>query len=159
MKRTSLNTNQGFTIAEVMVAMLILAVTVFAMISTAMFAKQVQTQEVQINEATEVAQAVMESFRKLTYVDLQAWLTPGSYSLEQVGTVYDEELNPLDIVDSGLLFQLRDRLNDRRLTESIEVEKGPDAIWISVRIHTIEDSETPLVAMSSYVVENGINFN
>jgi type II secretory pathway pseudopilin PulG len=159
MKAKRHKTNQGFTIAEVMISVLILAVTVFAMISTAIFAKQVQTQEVKINEATEVAQAVMESFRKVSYITLEEYVLPGSYSIEQIGTVYDEELTPHIIIESGLLYQMRNRLNDWRLSESVQVEKAGDALWVSVRIHDNEGPEDALVAMSSYIVQNGINFN
>jgi prepilin-type N-terminal cleavage/methylation domain-containing protein len=157
-KRTNTKTT-GFTLTEVLVAICILAVTSLAMISTLMFSKQLQTEGVQINEGAEVAQAVIESLRKMPYIVLDEAVPPGNYKVEDLGTVYDGALNPHVIIESGLLQQIRSRLDQRDLVETVHVERGADALLVSVDIHKSREPGTILVSMTSYVVQNGIHFN
>jgi hypothetical protein len=159
MVKTTRKNTTGFTMAEVLVSILILSFTSAAMISTLIFSKQLQVEEVQINEGSEVAQAVLESFRKMPYIVLDDAVPPGDYQVEDLGMVYDTDLNPHIIIESGLLQQLRSRLDERDLIESVHVEKGPDALLVSVDIHKRLEPDVNVVSMTSYVVQNGINFN
>jgi len=158
MKKTRTGTT-GFTIAEVLIAICILGLTSLAMVSTLVFSKQVQMEEIQVNEGAEVAQAVLESFRKIPYIVLDDAVPQGVYRVEDLGTVYDGGLNPHTIIDPGLLQQMRSRLDHWRLVETIRVEKAEDAMLVCVNIRKSLEPATPIVSMTSYVVQNGINFN
>jgi len=152
------HSSQGVTLVEALIALLILGIGALGLISSAIFSKGIQQEAVEINEATKVAQAVLESFRKMPYIVLEDSLPAGIYTIKVNGSESAAPLRSYNIVESGLLYQLQAKLAERRLSDLITVEHAADALRISVQIRRNDDAGEPLIGMATYIVKNGINF-
>lgn len=149
----------GFTLVEVLIAAFILALGALALTSSVGFTKRVQREAVEINEATEISNAILESFRKMPFIVLSEALPTGAYKVTDLGTVYDKKYEGYDLIDPGLMNQIQWRLDYRRLVESVRIEQGGDAMRVTVMISRQQDQEgRPLVKMSTFITRNGINF-
>lgn len=156
--KSRLQSNRGVTMVEALIALILLGFGALGLISTAIFSKGVQQEAVEINEASKIAQGVLESFRKIPYIALESSVPAGVYSLRPDA---DPGLLPLqnyNIVESGLLYQLQTRLVEWRLEDRITVENATDAVRVSIQVHRAGDTEGGLVGMTTYIVKNGINF-
>jgi prepilin-type N-terminal cleavage/methylation domain-containing protein len=151
--------NAGFTLVEVLIAVFLLAIGTLALTSSVTYTKRLQTEAVEINEATEISNAILESFRKMPYIVLSDGLPSGIYKVADLGVVYDKKADPFDLIDPGLMNQINWRLDYRRLVESVRIEEGQDAMRVTVEIRRQEDPEgRPIVKMSTFITMNGINF-
>jgi len=148
----------GFSLVEVLIAIFILALGSLALFSTLGFSKNVQTEAVEINEAGQIANAVLESFRNAPFIVLEDAVPAGTYTVASLQTVYDSELKPYHLIEPGLVYQIQQKLTERRMTESIQVENSPDAMRVSVSIFRQQDQVHPLVNVAIFIAKNGINF-
>jgi prepilin-type N-terminal cleavage/methylation domain-containing protein len=147
----------GFSLIEVLLSVAILATGALAVTSSFVTTKRLQKEAVEITDAGEVANAVLECFRKMPYIVLEEGVPSGDYTLEQLSIVYDAEENGYDLIDSGLMYQLRDRLDSVRSHETITVEQADEAMRISV--HVFRDStDEPIIGTATFVAKNGLNF-
>jgi prepilin-type N-terminal cleavage/methylation domain-containing protein len=150
----------GFSLIEVLVALLVLAVSSLALFSTLGFSKRLQTETVDINECGEAANAIIESFRKFPYIGLEDEIPPGEYVIEQLTSVSytDSNSNVFKLMEAGMATNLRLKITDRRMQEKIIVQQAADAIQVTVQIAPQNDLENPVVQMVTFITKNGINF-
>lgn len=151
--------SRGVTLVEVLIALLVLGISAFGMMSSVAFSKNLQWQAIEINTATKAAQVVLESMRKIPYIVLEEAVPPGTYTLNDVGTVYDSNGNKImTVINPGLLHQTQSKLTELRLSESIIVEHANDAIRVTVKIRQTGGNQLPIAGMTAYIVKNGLNF-
>jgi prepilin-type N-terminal cleavage/methylation domain-containing protein len=150
--------DSGFTLVEVLIAVFLLAIGTLALTSSVSYTKNIQREAVEINEATQISNAVVESFRKMPFIVLSDALPNGTYKFTDLGTVYDKHFEGYELIDPGLMQQVSWRLDYRRLTESVQVEQAEDAMRVTVSISRTQSPEDPLVKMTTFITRNGINF-
>lgn len=148
----------GFTLIEVLIALVVLAVSSMALFSSLAFSKRLQTQAVHINEAGEAANAVIEAFRRVPYLVLEDAVPEGVYHLEDLGIVYDSNYVTYNLIGSGMATYLRSKLNQNHLAERIVVEQSLDAIRVTVTVVPDANPQQPLAQMIAFIAKNGINF-
>jgi len=148
----------GFSLIEVLIGLLILALGSTALFSSLGFTKQVQTESVDMNEAGEAANAIIEAFRKMEYVVLEDAIPSGTYVIEDLAVVYTTEVPEVDLLGPGMASLLRSKLNDRRMAESVQVEQEEGAMRLTVTVARDSNPEDPVVEMVAFITQNGINF-
>jgi len=162
MMRSPLRRKRGFSLIEALFALFVLAIGTLALCSTVVASKKVQTEAVEIHEAGKVANAIMECFRKMPYICLEETCSTGTYTIEQLGNIYDAENTDQYLIDYALLSQLRYHLDYKRMHAIVRVDQGEDAMLVSVEIMRKRDLQTvnpqPLVTVTGFIAENGINF-
>jgi hypothetical protein len=147
----------GFALIEVLLSVAILATGALAVTSSFVTTKRLQKEAVEITDTGEVANAVIECFRKMPYIVFEEGVTSGDYTLEQLSTVYDGDDNEYDLIESGLMYQLRSRLDRVRMHEKITIEQADEAMRVSVQI--LRDSTgDPVIGTATFVAKNGLNF-
>ena len=147
----------GFTLIEVLLSVAILATGGLAVTSTFVTTKRMQNEAVEITDSGNVANAILECFRKMPYIVLEEGVPSGDYTLGQLSTVYDSDENSYDLIDTGLMYQLRYQLDRIRTHERIVVEQGDEAMCVTVQVLS-DDTGEPVVSAATFVAKNGLNF-